>query len=353
MTHRACLAGHTAANWACGKGSKLASRVLSDPGSMRFAWLLLLVSTPALADHELVRDLGADPVSYGPGLADRVRETVASVDAVLDAAGKGELKGTFKLVGGTAARGSSVRLPLIINANGLTQGFSFSLDFDEEVLEATGIEEVFHHPSKAAWEYQKFYFDNSNTTPGNAGVDEGFVSGTGVFDFTLVVGLPPDVDSEVVALHFKVKPDAPLGSTELRFVDGASSDSSKRFTVVNDITAKGMALDDPPVEVTPLFTTARLGIVGDISMFIRGDSNGDGRVDLSDAQHTLSFLFLGGETLQCEDAADANDDGTLNVSDPIFVLLYLFLGGARLPEPSLDFGADPTPDTLTCPRPGE
>ena len=56
MTHRACLAGHTAANWACGKGSKLASRVPCDPGTMRFALLLLLASTPALADHEPVRE---------------------------------------------------------------------------------------------------------------------------------------------------------------------------------------------------------------------------------------------------------------------------------------------------------
>lgn len=56
MTRRACLAGHTAANWACGKGSGLASRVLLDPGTMRRALLLLLASTPAFADHEPVRD---------------------------------------------------------------------------------------------------------------------------------------------------------------------------------------------------------------------------------------------------------------------------------------------------------
>lgn len=56
MTHRACLAGHTTANWACGKEAGLASRVLLDPGIMRRALLLLLTSTPAFADHELVRD---------------------------------------------------------------------------------------------------------------------------------------------------------------------------------------------------------------------------------------------------------------------------------------------------------
>src|SRR5579862_6993534 len=50
-----------------------------------------VIGAAAPRDHALVRDLGAVPVNYGPGLADRVREIIASVDAVIDAAGKGEL----------------------------------------------------------------------------------------------------------------------------------------------------------------------------------------------------------------------------------------------------------------------
>jgi NADPH:quinone reductase-like Zn-dependent oxidoreductase len=61
-----------------------------------------VIGAAAPRDHELVRDLGAVPVSYGPGLADRVRETGAPVDAVLDAAGKGELKEAVDLAGGPA-----------------------------------------------------------------------------------------------------------------------------------------------------------------------------------------------------------------------------------------------------------
>jgi NADPH:quinone reductase-like Zn-dependent oxidoreductase len=51
-------------------------------------------------DHDLVRDLGAVPISYGAGLADRVRDVIASVDTVLDAAGKGELAEAVTLAGG-------------------------------------------------------------------------------------------------------------------------------------------------------------------------------------------------------------------------------------------------------------
>jgi len=53
-------------------------------------------------DHDLVRDLGGIPVSYGAALADRVREISPSVDAVLDAAGKGQLPDAITLTGGPA-----------------------------------------------------------------------------------------------------------------------------------------------------------------------------------------------------------------------------------------------------------
>jgi NADPH:quinone reductase-like Zn-dependent oxidoreductase len=61
-----------------------------------------VIGAAAPSDQDLVRDLGSVPVSYGPGLADRVRQIVPSVDAVLDAAGKGELPGAIALAGGPA-----------------------------------------------------------------------------------------------------------------------------------------------------------------------------------------------------------------------------------------------------------
>jgi NADPH:quinone reductase-like Zn-dependent oxidoreductase len=59
-----------------------------------------VVGSAAPRDHDLLRDLGAVPVAYGPGLADRVRQLVPSVDAVLDAAGKGGLPDAIDLAGG-------------------------------------------------------------------------------------------------------------------------------------------------------------------------------------------------------------------------------------------------------------
>ena len=86
----------------------------------------------------------------------------------------------------------------------------------------------------------------------------------------------------------------------------------------------------------------------DITIFLRGDSNGDDVVNISDAQATLSYLFLGGRQPHCFDAADANDDGKLDVSDPVATLQFLFLGGPSLPEPNGTKGKDPTPDSMDC-----
>jgi len=82
--------------------------------------------------------------------------------------------------------------------------------------------------------------------------------------------------------------------------------------------------------------------------FLRGDSNRDGRRNISDPISLLGWLFLGDGEPTCKDAADANDDGQLNVSDSITMLGYLFLGAGPLPEPIEREGQDATDDALAC-----
>jgi hypothetical protein len=85
--------------------------------------------------------------------------------------------------------------------------------------------------------------------------------------------------------------------------------------------------------------------------FRRADSNADGRLDITDAIHSLDHLFRGSPAeLCCQDAADVNDDGDVDVSDPVLTLLYLFRGAVAPPPPcgnsSSDCGEDPSADTL-------
>jgi len=86
-----------------------------------------------------------------------------------------------------------------------------------------------------------------------------------------------------------------------------------------------------------------------VSGFRRGECNGDGVQDLSDAVFPLFFLFSGTPRPVCEDACDANDDGQLDVTDVIEILDFLFRGGNAPAAPFPGYGVDPTLDTLPCP----
>jgi hypothetical protein len=85
--------------------------------------------------------------------------------------------------------------------------------------------------------------------------------------------------------------------------------------------------------------------------FRRGDSNGDGTGDLSDAVFILTWLFQAGTTPPCQDAADGNDDGTIDLTDAVYVLTWLFQGGPEPPAPGpTACGPDTTPsDKITEP----
>jgi hypothetical protein len=81
--------------------------------------------------------------------------------------------------------------------------------------------------------------------------------------------------------------------------------------------------------------------------FRRGDADGSGRMDLSDAVGLLNYLFLGAPAPACQDAADADDDGRLNITDVVYSLGYQFLGSPPPSAPGPDAcGSDPTPDAL-------
>jgi NADPH:quinone reductase-like Zn-dependent oxidoreductase len=89
-----------------------------------------VVGAAASRDHNLVRDLGAVPVSYGPGLADRVRQIVPSVHAVLDAAGKGGLPDAIDLAGGPK------RITTLADEHAADLGVAFSVPRPDRAPEA-------------------------------------------------------------------------------------------------------------------------------------------------------------------------------------------------------------------------
>ena len=59
-----------------------------------------VIGTASNSNHSYLRSLGAQPVSYGDGLLERVRSLAPQrVDAVLDASGRGEIPMSIELTG--------------------------------------------------------------------------------------------------------------------------------------------------------------------------------------------------------------------------------------------------------------
>ena len=84
-------------------------------------------------------------------------------------------------------------------------------------------------------------------------------------------------------------------------------------------------------------------------VFRRGDVDASGDLNINDPIRALTFLFSGGDDLDCLDAADSDDDGAVNVSDAVFLLLYLFSGGKPTASPGPEnCGFDQTEDDLEC-----
>jgi hypothetical protein len=85
--------------------------------------------------------------------------------------------------------------------------------------------------------------------------------------------------------------------------------------------------------------------------FRRGDVDGNGKPEITDAVRLLGLLYLGEAGVSCHDAADADDTGLLDINDPVFILGYLFQGGLPPPAPGPEkCGPDPSGDDLPeCP----
>jgi len=82
-------------------------------------------------------------------------------------------------------------------------------------------------------------------------------------------------------------------------------------------------------------------------LFIRGDVDGDGAINVADAVIALAYLFTGG-SINCAKAADSNADGILNIADGIQIIGYLFSASGDIAAPFPDCGLDPSANVLDC-----
>ncbi len=165
----------------------------------------------------------------------------------------------------------------------------------------------------------------------------GFVLGL-VVDFTLTAVIPVGLGYELwVVTYLATGPDGVV--SDVCFCDTLATTSG--VLIVNEVIVTGGSVT--PTQECGSVTIST--VVGEL--FRRGDANGDGGYDISDAISILAQLFSGAPT-PCLDASDVNDDSGADIADAIFVLANLFSGGADPSAPGAACGADPTLDAIAC-----
>jgi len=316
----------------------------------------LLVETAELAgcfDFETQEPAELDPRAAYPALEGGkliVEEDISSAEECTGSSGTAplHLDAVYRIGSGAAPPGGSFVLPFTIRANCPIGGYCVSVDFDEGTLEATGLDFPWERPDGSPYDFLKFEINNEDLNPGEAGVDEGYLAAVAVFDLVMPPDffMPADTNNLAARFHFRVRPETTASVTEIRFLDGGQGDFSS--PVHNVLLAYIMGMVTPETANTFLFMNGRVDVIPDVATFVRGDSNGDGSIDLSDAVSTLGFLFLGSTRPACLDAADFNDDGIIDMSDPVGTVGFLFLSLREPPPPSVSEGPDPTEDSMGC-----
>ena len=180
----------------------------------------------------------------------------------------------------------------------------------------------------------------------NTSVHPGLRNPVGVWNMSGATFTSADLE-----IRFDAQAASRLGVAEpdlklFQFIDGGWVDLGAAVNRGRDIiTARG---------VTSLsqFAVAEGAVapLPPLPVFLRGDPDGNGTVQLTDGIFLLNYLFLGGDSPGCYDAADADNNGTIQMTDGIYLLNYLFLGGSPPPAPFADCGPDPADpaDKLDC-----
>ncbi len=155
-----------------------------------------------------------------------------------------------------------------------------------------------------------------------------------------IVEIPPGNDQEIFSINWLPTENAHAGNySPVRFTDCLKSRDDA--LPINTLLSVGGN------DIIPYEKNGKIALK---PFFRRGDSNDNGKINISDPINTIHYLFSD-RSILCEDTADANDDGQIDISDIVYTLNKLFstnLGVSQDYSFSLKCSMDPTPDNLRC-----
>lgn len=215
-------------------------------------------------------------------------------------------------------RGSDVELAVTLTNNGPVDvsALSFGLCIDPSL---TIVDAELGGPLAAL---------NNGQGPASSNIDFelGGLTLAAVLDEAGIDSFPPGVH-EVLKITVETELDSGVGERSISICDDMGVWETR------------MVLTDG----TPVVPETAPGIVEILpaAMFIRGDANGDGLVDIGDAMFVLAYL-VGTVSSSCPDPLDVNADGVLDLSDFTYLTHYLFQNGPEpfppFPEPGFSTG---------------
>ena len=209
-----------------------------------------------------------------------------------------------------------------------TQGFSMGLSHDSAVLSLDSV----------AWNSALgFEPDFAN---GDMGLADGWTIGV-VYSFTGQNTLAFETATAVLLVDYSTVASALIDLETPTTTPLAWSNELGSPPVVNIVVVGGNSLDpsltDGSVTLNPTYAPPD-------TPFVRGNCNGDDRVDIADGIWILNEMFQGGPAGTCAEACDANSDDMTDTADAIFVISYRLLSGpmptAPFPECGIEEGAD-------------
>ena len=162
------------------------------------------------------------------------------------------------------------------------------------------------------------------------------ITASAVFGLTVTLNLPAADGQEIWAVTYSVAASPAPGTVlPLTFCDNGNP-------IVTNLVANAAAAMVPIQNDGSITVTAVQGP----PEFIRGDTNGDGQVSITDALILFSEIFGSTATSVCPRSGDVNADDQRDISDVISLLEALLGNGPPIPAPYPDCGTAPA--SLLC-----
>jgi hypothetical protein len=283
-----------------------------------------------------------EPIAFANGVGEPAIDTLVFVEgnAVLPDLVDGSLSVLSQnvlIAASTSGQASIGEIDYEVSLRGYNiddlQGFSAALAFDPTVLQCASATIDGTITQVAGAEFVEGVIDN----------DVGFAVLGVLMDI-----LPPydgqvipatGIEMEFARIYFDVSGSLTVSQqTQLNFENDLGVPPISNVFVIQNQSVSPVTID----------LTIDIAVDG---IFLRGDADGNLRLDLADAINNLVFMTNSCPACPiplCPKALDVNDDARIDLSDAIHLLSFLYLDGPQPAEPYPVPGVDPTPDLLDC-----